>query len=153
MTVRSTLAPASETGASFLYYYFSVYVILSKNSFCFAPHTNPRMRDFVGKRMQRYGFFPKHQNFSGLFSINSENFLFFVQNRTASDAVYINIIYKEHTDDNENSMQKRNDRNQQKHDRRSENNGKSTIKNDSCRLKGNKNSQKKSPQRDKHQFN
>ena len=59
---------------------------------------------------------------------------------------YTNIIYKEHTDDNENSMQKRNDRNQQKYDRRSENNGKSTIKNDSCRLKGNKKQPKeKSP--------
>ena len=43
----------------------SVYVNLSKNSFFFAPN--------FGKRVQRYDFFPNHQNFS------KKNFIFYAK--------------------------------------------------------------------------
>ena len=51
----STINCQPSTGASFLYYYLSVYVNLSKNA-----SSNALV---FGKRVQRYDYFPNLQNF------------------------------------------------------------------------------------------
>ncbi len=69
----------------------SVYVNLSKNSSFNAPHPF-----FARKRMQRYCFFPNHQNFSGkIFSFSTEILQVLTNIKTKMPYTLLYIIKKD----------------------------------------------------------